>query len=108
MKKSRSTVPGDIPPKLLLRVADKLAKPLSSIFNAVLSTEWPALWRLEYQTIIPKKKNPSSLNDCRNLSCTNFFSKVLESFVLEGLRSEINLSDKQFGGLKAVVLTIFC
>ena len=40
------------------------------------------------------------LGETRNLSCTNFFSKVLESFVLESLLSEVPLSDRQYGGMK--------
>ena len=30
----------------------------------------------------------------------NFFSKVMESFVLDSIRSEISLSNKQYGGIK--------
>ena len=50
--------------------------------------------------MIPKKNNPTSLNECRNLCCTIFFSKVLESFILDCLMSEVELSHKQYGGLK--------
>ena len=100
MKRPRSTVPGDVPPKLIPRVIEKLATPLTNIFNSVISTDWPLLWRTEYQTVIPKKQNPTNLNECRNLSCTNYFSKVLESFVLESLMCEVKLSNRQFGGLK--------
>ena len=61
---------------------------------------WPKRWKSEYQTIIPKKELPGSENDCRNLACTIFFSKVMESFVLDSIRSEISLSNKQYGGIK--------
>ena len=93
-------VPGDLPPKLVLEVINSLSVPLSSIFNSVSSSDWPAQWKVEYQTIIPKNNSPEDLNKCRNLSCTNFFSKILESFVLESLLCEVKLSSMQFGGLK--------
>ena len=54
----------------------------------------------EYQTVIPKKSPPSGPNECRNLSCTNLFSKVLETFVLQSLKSEVDVSEVQFGGMK--------
>ena len=73
IKKPKSMVPGDIPPRLVSRVMNSLAVPIADIFNATVTTDWPRLWRREYQTIIPKKNSPSYLNDCRNLSCTNFF-----------------------------------
>ena len=100
MKKSKSMVPGDIPPCLINSVAKACAGPLTSIFNAMPMTGWPSLWGKEYQTIIPKKPSPDSANDCRNLACTNYFSKVLESFVLESLHNEIEMTEKQFGGIK--------
>ena len=94
-------VPGDIPPKLVPQIATSIAPALCSIFNCVAGgSPWPTQWKTEFQTVIPKKASPESLNDCRNLSCTNFFSKVLESFVLERLLHEVPLSDRQFGGMK--------
>ena len=38
-------------------------------------------------------------NDCRNLACTNFFSKILEGFVLESLQAEVKLEEQQYGGI---------
>ena len=93
-------MPGDIPPNLVPLVISTISVPLSDIFNSTLTTGWPDPWRREYQTIIPKKSSPTSLNECRNLSCTNYFSKLLESFVLEGLISEVPVSENQFGGLR--------
>ena len=99
-KKPNSIVPGDLPPKLLNRLAETIAIPAGKIFNCVPLQKWPALWKLEYQTIIPKKPNPQGFAELRNLSCTNFLSKVLESFVIDSIRSEIELSELQYGGLK--------
>ena len=100
MKKPKSTVPGDIPPNLLTAVITSISEPLYYIFNAMPRSGWPQQWKTEFQTVIPKKTDPVDPNECRNLACTNFFSKILESFVLEGLQSEVSLSSKQYGGVK--------
>ena len=50
--------------------------------------------------IIPKKHNPQSLAECRNLSCTQFFSKTLKRIVFERLSKETKLSESQYGGQK--------
>ena len=100
-KKTKSTVPGDIPPDLIMQVIRILAGPLSWIYNDVPRFGvCPNSWRKEYQTIIPKKSNPESFADIRNLSCTNFFSKILESFVIDSLKQEVESSEQQYGGLK--------
>ena len=50
--------------------------------------------------VIPKNSAPSSLFELRNISCTPLLSKVLESFILDKLRSETELSERQYGGIK--------
>ena len=100
-KKPKSQVPGDICPDLVTKFSDLLAIPLTSIFNQTLgSREWPELWKMESVTVIPKNSCPSSLGELRNLSCTPLFSKVMESFVLDRIKSEVSLSLNQYGGIK--------
>ena len=71
------------------------------LLNKVFSTgSWPRQWKDETAVIIPKVPNPTSLSQCRNISCTSILSKVLEMFVLEDLRSEIPPDACQYGGLK--------
>ena len=71
MRKPKSMVPGDIFPSLVTDFADFLAIPLTSIYNEILSSYiWPASWKREFVTVIPKKANPESLGDLRNISCT--------------------------------------
>ena len=85
----------------MTKFCDLLAIPLAIIFNQTLSTlEWPTTWKSETVHVIPKNSSPSSISELRNLSCTPLFSKVLESFVLSLLQSEVKLSDKQYGGLR--------
>ena len=102
-KRPSSSVPGDIPPKLLPELVDTMAPVFTDIFNSVgREFRWPTKWKLEYQTVIPKKTSPESLSDTRNLSCTNFISKVLETFVIDSIKSEVEMSELQYGGLKGV------
>ena len=100
-KKKTSSVPGDLPPNLYTACAEKLARPITEIFNCVIRTkEWPALWGTEHVTIIPKSRNSAHPSECRNISCTNFLSKVLETFVLEWARKEVSPKNNQYGGEK--------
>ena len=102
-RKPRSTVPGDIFPKLVTMFADFLAIPLANIFNCITFTrEWPICWKKEYVTIIPKKANPTSLSDLRNISCTLLASKMYESYVLDWLKEEVKLRGNQYGGMKGL------
>ena len=99
MSKPTSQVPGDIPPTLYKHYANYLAVPVTKIFNNIARTfEWPELWGVEYVTIIPKCPSPETVDQCRNISCTNFLSKVIEAVVLEWARSEVKLSANQYGG----------
>ena len=100
-KKPRSMVPGDIFPQLVAHYSIFLAEPLEKIYNGVITTyHWPLVWRNEYVSIIPKSSAPEDLGGCRNISCMNLFSKVLESFLLEWSWEEIspNMRKNQFGG----------
>ena len=99
-KKPNSSVPGDIPPRLIMALSETIAVPACKIFNCVPGECWPAAWKKEYQTVIPKKPRPEGYADLRNLSCTNFLSKILESFVIDSIKSEISLSELQYGGIK--------
>ena len=71
------------------------------------STTWPKRWKKEYQTVIPKKSSPVDPNECRNISCTNLFSKILETFVLNALLSEVQMEDFQYGGIKSTGVNNF-
>ena len=100
-KKTKSMVKGDIFPSLINKAAPSLAVPLLHIYNTITLTQsWPDLWKIEYVTRIPKKTMPQSPGDLRNISCTQLFSKVYESFVLEWLGTQIQLRTNQYGGVK--------
>ena len=99
-KKITSSVPGDLTPKLYYKLYGSiLARPIAHIFNQVIGQKcWPDFWKQEQVTIIPKGPSPEDFGGCRNISCTNFLSKVLETFVIEWARSEVSLRKNQYGG----------
>ena len=96
-------VPGDIFPSLMTRFSDFFALPLTNIYNEISSTFiWPRCWKKEFVTVIPKKTNPESLSDLRNISCTMLASKMYESYVLDWLKAEVTLRSNQYGGVRGV------
>ena len=98
-KKPSSTVPGDIPALLYNKFHDELAVPVTHIFNLITETAvWPAAWKMEYITVIPKSPSPTSPGECRNIACTNYLSKLYESILLEWSREEVRPKPNQFGG----------
>ena len=100
-KKPNSAVEGDVLPKLMKEMHQKFAVPAMRIYNAVFaSNHWPTKWKKETAVVIPKVSRPESLSECRNISCTAFLSKVLESFLLDDLRREIPPDSVQYGGMK--------
>ena len=108
IRKPKSMVPGDIPPDIVTELADIIAIPLHIIFSqSYKSSQWPKLWQQETVTVISKVTRPTSLSQLRNLSCTPLFSKIMESFVLKQLRSEVTLRPTQFGGLKGTSVDHF-
>ena len=59
LKKTKSTLPLDLPEKLRNECSAHLAAPLSMLFNNCLSQSvYPALWKQEYVTPAPKISHP--------------------------------------------------
>lgn len=108
IKKPKSNLYGDIDPAVVNRFVPLLSIPLQIIYEEVFSTcVWPNSWKKETVTIIPKNSTPSNFGETRNISRTPLFSKLLESFVLDRLRSQLSLARTQFGGLKRVGIDHF-
>ena len=102
-KKPRSTVPGDLPRRIIQEFAPELAAPAAKIYqNIARSGHWPKQWRTEYGTPIEKIKNPTSEDDLRIISLTNYFSKQFEQFVIRWLLKYVGsqLDCGQYGGVK--------
>ena len=99
-KKTDSSVAGDPMPHLVREFPDAFGEPVADIFNAVSrESQWPENWKTEYLTIIPKNPNPASLAECRNISCTAAFSKLMENRLLIKLREELVPDPSQYGGM---------
>ena len=68
-KKPRSSVPGDLPRRLLQEFAPELAAPAAQIFQNILKTgEWPKPWRTEYGVPLQKQANPANEDQLRIIS----------------------------------------
>ena len=108
-KKKPSAVPGDINPRLYDLYPEKMASPITHIFNAIIcQSSWPECWKTEHITVIPKISDPQDQADCRNIACTNFLSKLFESFVLKWAREEIKPKSNQYGGDPGASSTQLC
>ena len=107
-KKPNSSVPGDLPKKVVTNFSVELAAPLKIIFNAITRTaEYPRTWIIEHQTPIPKQHPPTTEDDLRNISCTPFFSKVYEAFLSDWLLPIVQpyLDPANCGGLKGTSIS---
>ena len=81
-KKPNSSVPGDLPKKVVQSFPSELSVPISIIFNRIINTSvYPEQWKVEHQIPVPKTYPPESEDDLRNISKTQFCSKVFESFI---------------------------
>ena len=86
---------------VIVDAIDVLCEPISKIYNKITETkQWPAQWKTEHVTIIPKTSCPESEAQCRNISCTNYLSKVFERFVLRWCQQFVSPKANQFGGQK--------
>ena len=98
-KKTDSRAEGDPLAHLVRLYPAAFAAPISIIYNEINATGfWPAKWKREHLTIIPKVPNPTDLSECRNISCTSIFSKILEGEVMAHLRKELDPHQDQYGG----------
>ena len=105
LKKTKSTLPVDLPDKLRKECSPHLAAPLSSIINNSLTQSvYPTLWKQEWVTPAPKVTNPKVITDLRKISCTSDFSKIFEGFLKDWIMEDVlkNIDIAQFGGQPGV------
>ena len=105
MKKTKSTLPIDIPAQLRKECAAHLAAPLTTIINNSLTDAvYPALWKHEWVTPAPKVTNPQGISDLRKISCTSDYSKLYESYLKEWIMEDVyhKIDIGQYGGLSGV------
>ena len=100
--KKTSSVPGDIPKKILEEFLPELTAPVAAIYREVFSShQWPSSYKKEYHIPINKVPQPLSEDDLRNLGLTPFFSKRLEWFLIQWIWPYISnhIDIDQLGGL---------
>ena len=105
IKKSKSTLPLDLPDELRKECAAHLAAPLTLILNSCLNHSiYPTLWKQEWVTPVPKITHPKDISDLRKISCTSDFSKTFEGFLKDWILEDIStkLDMGQFGGQKGL------
>ena len=106
MKKTRSTLPIDLPDKLRKECALNLAEPMTNIMNSCLRAgKFPVPWRREWVTPVPKVPNqPKYLKEVRKIASTSDYSKVFEVFlrkwIVEDIDAKIHVN--QFAGRKGM------
>ena len=60
-KKPKSSVPGDLPRKIVQEFGPELSAPAGMIFRNIVKTgQWPKPWRIEYGTPLKKVSNPDT------------------------------------------------
>ena len=103
-KKPRGTgVPGDLPKKLVKEFPVELAKPVANLFRSIIkASKWPTTWAVEHGIALKKVQVPLTESDLRVISLTNFWSKCMETFVIDWLNKIIGdkIDYTQYGGLK--------
>ena len=103
MKKTKSTLPIDIPDELRKESALNLAKPMTDILNCCLRAGYfPAPWRREWVTPVPKTSphQPKTLKEVRKIASTSDYSKVFEVFLRKWITEDIGnkIHINQFAG----------
>ena len=105
LKKTKSTLPLDIPDKLRQECAVHLAAPLTEIYNDCLSQSiYPSIWKQEWVTPAPKVNYPKEISDLRKISSTCDYSKIFEGFLKDWIIEDVyeNIDIGQFGGQKGI------
>ena len=108
MRKTCSTVEGDIPANIKNEFLDMLCPAFTHLVNNCLkNTVFPDCFKLETCIVIPKSSPPQGLDELRNLGLTQFNSKVLEAVIIHYLMPFIEEKDDtaQFGGKKNLSCT---
>ena len=103
LKNTRSTLPIDLPNRLRQEVSVELTEPLTYIINTCLREQrFPALWKIETVTPVPKTEPCKELTDVRKIASTSDFNKLYESFLKDWILEDIGdkIDPKQFGGKK--------
>ena len=79
IRTNKSTVPGDLPAKLIKEFAVSLAEPFADIVNTIFRRgEYPQIYKYEIPTPVPKVRPPKKVSQMRNISGLFNFDKIME------------------------------
>ena len=104
----KATGTDNVPSRFLKDFAHVLADPVTTIFNASLSSSVvPRIWKESNIIPIPKVQQPECEGDTRPISLTSCLSKLLEDFVVSWLMDDVKgkIDPCQFGCLKGTSTT---
>ena len=105
MNRKAAAVPGDLPMRIIAEFCDELSRPLTHLINSCLTLgKYPAIWKLEYVTPVPKVLPPEKLKDLRKISGLLNFSKITDKILAEFIAEDMKCSrDKsQYGNQKKI------
>ena len=105
LKTNKSTIPGDLPPKIIKSFAAYLADPLTDILNtSIRRGEYPNIYKYEVSTPVPKVKPTVSTSQLRNISGLMHFDKVIEKLIGNLIISDMaeKLDKCQYGNQKGM------
>ena len=103
LKRKKSSVPGDMPPRLFYEASVGLAVPGARMMNKIAQTGiWPEQLRTEWGVPLEKKKQAKDESETRLISCTNKMNVVFEKQVIKWIMDHVQhrLDPDQLGGLK--------
>ena len=102
-KMKKSTVPGDLPPRLKKEYGPWLAGPATDIFNCInISGIYPRQWVQEYVTPVPKKPMPESEDELRPITIIPDLARDYNNFLADWLKPFLSnrMDPGQLGGEK--------
>ena len=82
MSSRKATVKDDIPMTIIKEFAAEISEPLAHIVNCGISVgHYPAIWKFETITPVPKVYPPESVQQLRKISGLKNFAKICDSFL---------------------------
>lgn len=105
LKTNKSTVPGDLPAKVIKHFAAYLAEPLADIINtAVKRGEYPQIYKFEVCTPIPKVQPTETISQLRNISGLLNFDKIMEKLISNLMVADMaaKLDPAQYGNQRGI------
>ena len=103
IKTNKSTIPGDIPAKILKKFSDIFCIPLTDIINTSIKTGfWPSRYKQELITPVAKVTPTGKMDQLRPISnlpvCDKIFESVISELVVKDMKKSVD--PKQFGNQK--------